>query len=193
MSNELSISDGDRIITGRFIYRSRRTIQVEITSGIYPFRLATTMYVPESRSPGGLLGGQGIASGENMLRVLDRISRFLEDNRLTLVDNYREFRGVVKQVETAIGLSDYMFDMICRSLDMDLKSGKIDKEKYDREIAEAQERNGRYHRGYRAVEKEFFSRIFPLELPQDLVHQILAWLNWQDVDAQSSFVATMRR
>lgn len=188
MPDELSIQDGDRIISGRFCFRSRRTVQVEITNALYPFRMTTTMYVVESRSPGGLLGDEGITVGRAQLRHLDRLCRHLEKNRAACLAGYHDFFTIVEKLKFSNGLSDFLFDAICEELEAERREGGMDQKEYEERIAEADMRKGQYHRAYRSIRKEFFARIIPFTMDADLEDQVLAWLRWNDVDGRREMV-----
>lgn len=178
MPDEISLRIGSQTVTGSFTYRSTNVVQVEITSGVYPFRLTLEMYVPESRSTGRLLGEEGIGGARRILRHLHRVCRFLTKNRLQLIERYRTYASGVKQAKGVTGISDFLFDKLTQRLHGELEKGAITEDEYKLKLSAAQYDNYNYHRLLWSLRKTFFG-YFPFTLQPELQDQVLQWLGWE--------------
>ena len=175
MPDTITIEQGDNIIEGRFSYRSRGAIEVEIVTAIYPFRHSLTMFVPQTRSKNGLLGEEGIVSGQRLLHQLYRLSRFLEKNRAELIAGYREYETMIPKD----GMTDWWLEMETKSLSAERNEGKIDAEQYRESLTSFEQSNHRYHLKIRALQNGFFEHLFPFKVEPDLRRQVLDWLRWE--------------
>lgn len=175
MSEIISITQGDQRVEGRFSYRSRGAIEVEITSAIYPFRFSITMYVPRSRSADGLLGPEGIATGERILRQLNKLCRFIEKNRAELIAGYREYDQLIPKD----GMSDWWLEMEMKALIAEREKGMLAPAVYRQSLDLLEQKNHEHHQRLRALQNGFFEHLFPFQVLPDLRRQVLEWLRWE--------------
>lgn len=175
MPDTISISQGNQNIDGRFSYRSRGAIEVEIISAFYPFRLSLTMFVPASHSANGLLGEEGVTSGRRLLQQLHRLCRFIEKNRELLTAGYREYETMIPKD----GMTDWWLSLERKALETERSQGKIDDMQFQQSMQSFELQHHRYHLSLIALQNGFFEHLFPFSLEADLRRQVLEWLRWE--------------
>ncbi len=180
MEDRISIVTDGREITGRVVFRSSASLQVEITSASYPFRMSASMYVAPTYASDGLFGTEGALLAESMLAELDRLTLFLECTKEELISPYRELAQGLLEAETESGLCDVAAHAFLDRAKVELLEGRMTGDDFKREVTDLRERNGIYHRRSGELRSRFFRNNFPFPITPELQHQVLLWIGWQD-------------
>lgn len=147
---------------GRFLCRSAHTIEVEITHPYAGF--STTLELlsfGRATEPEGLLGDEGLRSGQYLLRTLYKVCQHLDENDDALAAGYAEYRQLHHEmVDGSDQIGDHFLAMVSEDLRERLSEGAIDREQYERELSAFRISHSRYHERLYHLRTEFFRMHF---------------------------------
>lgn len=189
---------------GRFLCRSAHEIEVAITHPYGGF--STTLDLisfGRGTEPEGLLGDEGLRSGQYLLRTLYKICQYLDENDEALAAGYREYRELHHEmVDGSDQIGDHFLAMVTGDLRERLNEGVIDRENYDRELSAFRISHSRYHERLYHLRTEFFRMHFarvngPKDRPSEsmfgraLEQQILDYLRRRHIDPERARIRRM--
>lgn len=207
MNELIAIRADGAMAEGRFLCRSAYAIEVEI---VFPYTGFSTslelLSFGRGTEPEGLLGDEGLRSGQYLLRTLYKICQYLDENDEALAEGYREYRQLHHElVDGGDKIGDHFLAMVSEDLRDRLTEGAIDREQYDRELSSFRVAHSRYHERLYHLRTEFFRMHFAqvdgrraqpvLEssLGRGLEQQVLDYLRRRYIDPERARIRRLDR
>jgi hypothetical protein len=206
--NELiTIRANGAVAEGRFLCRSANAIDVAIVFPYEGFSMSFELVsFDRARGARGLSGEEGMRSARELLRILFKVCRHLDENDEALLAAYEEYRQLHTEIMShGDTVNDHFLAMVTSELRERLARGEIDRSHYDRELAALRMSHSRLHERLYHLRTEFFRMHFAPVLGEQTINglesslgrslegQILEYLRRRRIDPERARIRRAKR
>lgn len=163
-------------IIGKIIYRTRNVIEVQLLSPFSEMSLRNVSHIP-SFAYRNFLSEYGEKTALSLLRELCDIALFLDDNKNSLSQHYRDIKLQIDNLDQYRYFNEKRFLAKRKMLINDLKSQKLTPDRYQKALQNIMKKHDMYLEEKDMIESGYFKKYFHKSTPYYIRSQIIEILS----------------